>query len=394
MNLRGDQPRIRRRVQSLRLSVPADPAVVRYCLKVGLCVVVGYIIGLITQRPDLFIILMTVITTATPTYGATLQKMYLRIAGAIIGGAVSLLAIIIVTPNFETLPAYMLAAFAVFYPFAYSSLGNARMSYAGKQMGIIFSLVFIGLSPSANIYEPLWRIWGVLLGDFVVATVFFTLWPEYAGDSLVPRLRKVLANMLALAPSGSASSSEDSILKTNSETMGVLTEFLEIADDARMEGRTCAVYHDGIVEATGTLRRIANQLSLIATARVLVQMPQLDPVTESGRERVFNTIRGQLISWLDFFSGAEWFSASAARAIAEKHSAGELAEPLNEFSSQLEEGGFARLASWPFEPRRTMMAELQSMRQLDFLFSELNRYLADVPSPPPILLTRKAKTLS
>ena len=365
-----------------RLNDPADRALVRYCLKVGLCTVVGYLIGLISQRPDLFIILMTVITTATPTYGATLHKMYLRIAGAIIGGTVSLLAIIIVSPNFDTLPVYMLAAFAVFYPFAYSSLGNARMSYAGKQMGIIFSLVFIGLTPSDNIYEPLWRIWGVLLGDLVVATVFFILWPEYAGDSLVPRLRRVLANMLALAPSGSASSSEDKILKTNSETMRVLTEFLEIADDARMEGRTCAVYHDGIVEAAGTLRRIANRLSSIATARVLTQMPQLDPVTEFARERVFNAIRGQLLSWLDFFSSAECLSASAARAIAQKHSGGELAEPLNEFSSHLEEGGFARLESWPLEPRRTMIAELQSMRRLEFLFSELNRYLADVPSPP------------
>jgi hypothetical protein len=180
--------------------------------------------------------------------------------------------------------------------------------------------------------------------------VFFTLWPEYAGDSLVPRLRRVLATMLALAPSGSASSSEDQILKTNSETMRVLTEFLEIADDARMEGRTCAVYHNGIVEAAGTLHRIANRLSSIATARVLTQMPQLDPVTEFARERLFNAIRGQLISWLDFFSGAECLSASAARAIAEKHSAGELAEPLNEFSSHLEEGGFARLESWPLEP--------------------------------------------
>jgi hypothetical protein len=146
-----------------------------------------------------------------------------------------------------------------------------------------------------------------------------------------------------------------------------------------MEGRTCAVYHDGIVEAAETLRRIANRLSSIATARVLTQRPQLDLVTESARERVFNAIRGQLISWLDFFSGAECLSASAARAIAERHLPGELAESLNEFSSHLEEGGFAPLASWPLEPRRTMMAELQSMRRLEFLFSELNQHLADIP---------------
>jgi hypothetical protein len=276
----------------------------------------------------------------------------------------------------------MLASFAVFYPFAYSSVGNARTSFAGKQMGVIFSLVFVGLSPSNNVYEPLWRIWGLLLGDLIVAIVFFSLWPEYAGDSLLPRMKRVLANMLALTPGGSASSSEGQILKTNQETMRVLTEFLEIADDARMEGRTCAVYHNGIVEAAGTLRRISNRLASLATARVLVQMPQLDSVTEFARERVFNTIRGQLKSWLDFFNSAEWSNALAARAIAEKHSPDELAEPLNEFSSKLEEGGFARLASWPFEPRRTMMAELQSMRGLVILFSELNGYLADVPSPP------------
>ena len=365
-----------------RSAVHLDPALVRYCLKVGLCTVVGYVVGIISQRPDLFIILVAVITTATPTYGATWHKMRLRITGAVIGGVVSLLAIIIVSPNFDTLPVYIIAVFVVFYLCAYSSLGSARMTFAGKQMGIIFALVFVGLSPAVNIYEPLWRIWGVLLGDFVVAITFFILWPEYAGDSLVPRLRRVIAGTLALAPGGSASSGEDQVLKTNTETMHVLTEILQVADDARLEGRSSAVSPDAIVEAAGTLRRIANRLSSIATGRILTQMPRLDPVTESAREQVFNAVRGQLVSWLDFFSSAECLGASAARAMGQKHSAGELAEPLNEFSSHLEEGGFAQLGPWPIEPRRTMIAELESMRRFEFLFSELNRYLADIPSLP------------
>jgi hypothetical protein len=99
-------------------------------------------------------------------------------------------------------------------------------------------------------------------------------------------------------------------------------------------------------------------------------MPQLDPVTELAREQVFNAIRGQLNSWLNFFGGPEWFSAPAARAIAQQHSTEEWAESLHEFSSRLEEGGFAQLESWPLEPRRTMIAELQSMRRLEVLFSE------------------------
>jgi uncharacterized membrane protein YccC len=359
-----------------------DPALVRYCLKVGLCIVVGYVLGVISDRPDLFIILVAVITTATPTYGATLQKMCLRITGAVFGGAVSLLTIIIVSPNFDSLLVYMLAVFAVFYASAYSSLGSARMTFAGKQMGILFALVFIGLSPAVNIYEPLWRIWGVLLGDSVVAIVFFILWPEYAGDSLLPRLRRVIGDTLALAPRGSASSCEDQILKTNSDTMHMLTEILQVADDAQLEGRTCAVDHNAIVEAAGTLRRIANQLSSIATGRILTQMPQLDPVAELAREGVLDAIRQQLSSWLDFFNGADCRSAPAAQALAQKHSADEFAKPLDEFSLHLEEGGFARLESWPLEPRRTMIAELDSMRRLELLFSDMNRYLAEVNNPP------------
>jgi hypothetical protein len=156
-----------------------------------------------------------------------------------------------------------------------------------------------------------------------------------------------------------------------------------------LEGRTSAVDHNAIVEAAGTLRRIANHLSSIATGRILTQMPQLDPVTEFAREGVVNAIRQKLRSWLDFFNGAECLSASAARAIAQKHSADDFAEPLNELSLHLEEGGFAQTESWPLEQRRTMLSELQSMRRLEFLFSDLNRYLADVASLPAARLTHR-----
>jgi uncharacterized membrane protein YccC len=49
-----------------RLTNHADPALVRYCLKVGLCTVVGYLIGVISQRPDLFIILVARCASGSP----------------------------------------------------------------------------------------------------------------------------------------------------------------------------------------------------------------------------------------------------------------------------------------------------------------------------------------
>ena len=117
-------------------------------------------------------ILTTIAITALPTYGASLRKMILRIVGAVLGGLISLLAIMAVTPNFETLPSYLLAIFLVLYISAYSSLSSGRITYAGKQIGTTFLLVFAGLSPSADIYGPLWRIWGILVGTIVVTVVF------------------------------------------------------------------------------------------------------------------------------------------------------------------------------------------------------------------------------
>jgi hypothetical protein len=356
-----------------------DPALVRYCLKVGLSTVIGYIIGIWSQRPELSVILTTVIITALPTYGASLRKMILRIVGAVLGGLISLLTIIIVTPNFETLPAYLLALFVVFYVSAYSSLSSGRVAYAGKQIGTTFAIVFAGLSPAADVYGPLWRIWGILLGTLVVTLVFVIVWSEYAGDSLMPRLRRVIRDTLALAPGGSASASEVRIEATTSETMRLLAEILAVADDAQLEGRRCVVDHGSIVQSAGTLRRIANRLAGISMGRILTPPGRLDDETESAREATLAGIRSRLESWQVFFEASPSFDATRAATAEDSH--GETMPGLDEFSHRLEEDSFARISDWTLEQRRSILAELQSMRRLQVLMSELDRYLSGVAQP-------------
>jgi hypothetical protein len=213
----------------------------------------------------------------------------------------------------------------------------------------------------------------------VVAIITLIMWPEYAGDSLVPRLCKVIRDTLALAPGGAASHTENEIQQANSETMKVLAEMLQVADDAQIEGRTATVDHNAIVEAAGTLRRIANRLASIATGRILVPISSLDAATESAREAFFIAICRHLRSWLDFFSSDQCLSAPAAGALLLTLSPSQLAEPLRHFGSRLEEQEFARIASWTFEQRRTILSELQSMRLLEYLVSELNKWFAQIP---------------
>jgi hypothetical protein len=103
-----------------------------------------------------------------------------------------------------------------------------------------------------------------------VAIVAFVLWPEYAGDSLLPRLRGVIRD--ALAPGSPAANDDEEIQRVNSHAMQLLAEILEVAGDAQIEGRNCTVDHNAIVEAAGLLRQIANRLASISTGRTVVPL--------------------------------------------------------------------------------------------------------------------------
>jgi uncharacterized membrane protein YccC len=358
-----------------------DPALLRYSLKVGCCAVLGYVAGIFPHRPELQTILTTILITALPTYGGALRKMILRIVGAVLGGLISLVTIMIVTPNFETLVAYLIAIFVVFYLSAYCALGSGRVAYAGKQIGTTFALVFAGLSPSVDVYGPLWRIWAILLGTFIVTIIFFLLWPEYAGDSLLPRLRKVIRDTLDMIPGRSASVSENAIQTANSETMRLLAEILEVADDAQLEGRTSTINHDAVVQAAGNLRRIANRLAPIAIDRLSIALPRMDPETEAAREGVLDGIARALESWLTLFERAEALNINATHALARSHSRTDIARPLETFATRLAANQYAALEAWSADQRRTILSELQSMRRLEFLVFELNRMLGQIPGP-------------
>jgi uncharacterized membrane protein YccC len=381
-----DEPPPAAKPVAARESAPAlraDPAIARYSWKIGLCTVIGYIIGLITQRPDLSTILTTIIISGQPTYGAALRKMILRNFGSLLGGAISLLAIIIATPNFDSLPSYMIVVFVVLLVSAYSSLSSGRVAYAGKQIGVTFMLVFAGLRPSRDVYSPLWRTWGILLGTIVVAIVFFLLWPEYAGDSLLPRLRKVIQDALALMPGGSVTIDENAVDQTENGIIRVLGEILQVADDARLEGRKSLIDHQAVVHSAGTLRRISAWNGNLAKWRLRNPLPHLDDTTEAAHNATLTAMRRRMEEWLAFYQSEQSLNRRAALALASRHSRDEIAAPLAEFSNRVEANGFARISSWPVQQRGQLLAEIQALNRLTVLMSHLDDYLSRVPGTDP-----------
>jgi hypothetical protein len=194
-------------------------------------------------------------------------------------------------------------------------------------------------------------------------------------------LRKVIRDTLDMIPGRSASVSENAIQTANSETMRLLAEILEVADDAQLEGRTSTINHDAVVQAAGNLRRIANRLAPIAIDRLSITLPRMDPETEAAREGVLDGIARALESWLTLFERAEALNINATHALARSHSRTDIARPLETFATRLAANQYAALEAWSADQRRTILSELQSMRRLEFLVFELNRMLGQIPGP-------------
>jgi hypothetical protein len=198
----------------------------------------------------------------------------------------------------------------------------------------------------------------------------------------LPRLRGVIGDTLALAPGTSAVKDEKEIQRLYEDAIQLLAEILQVANDAQIEGRNCTVDSNAIVDAAGILCHLSNRLASISMGRVVVPMPALDPDTESAREATMVAIRRQLQSWLDFFGGNKSLDARAAQAIARSYSPEDVRKPLAQLASRLEAEEFVRLQHWALDQRLTMLAELQSLRNLEVLIAELNQSFAQIPGLP------------
>lgn len=346
-----------------------DPAHVRYCLKLAAAVALAFVVGVTTQRADMTTILWTVMITGLPTYGASMRKMILRFVGAALGGVLGLAAIIAVSPNFETVATYIAAVFIALVPCAYLGLGG-RLAYPGKQAGVTFCLLFVGLSPSVREYEALWRLWGVLLGVLVVGVVFIVLWPEYAGESMVPRMESMLEMILTLMPRGDRAPNENQVESIEIDCSRTLSELLAIADDARVEGGRSGFDADAVVEAVGTLRRIAHRLGSVAAGRNSQEMPALPPQLRSARDVIDSALRAHFEACLDFVKRR---AAGHGRLRAWNEAAARA--PLDDLHERIAANNFSAVSSWPLASRRTLLAEIETYRRLVVLAGELGEQL-------------------
>jgi hypothetical protein len=262
-----------------------DSAKIRFSVKFGATITLGLLVGLTTQRADLQTILWSIAVTGQPNqYGAVIRKGILRLAGCVLGGLATLAAMIVVSQNFDSLLPYLIAIFVVSMFSTYVAQSSDWLGYAGIQTGITFLICYVGLAPSSDVYRPLWRFWGIVLGILTTGFVYLFLWPEYASDKLVDALQSLLR---ATAEFGKAVATgaidETGISATEQRLSKNLLEVLNLADQARLEGRPGATRSAAAIESASTLIRVAYRFALIARGQIGASASLLPELEERRR---------------------------------------------------------------------------------------------------------------
>jgi hypothetical protein len=247
-----------------------DPAAFRFSVKLGAAITLGLLVGLTTQRADLQTILWSIAVAGQPNqYGAVVRKTLLRLSGCVFGGLAALAAMILVSQNFDSLPAYAAAIFVVTFFSTYVAQSSEWLGYTGIQAGITFLICYVGLGPSSDVYKPLWRFWGIILGVLTTGFVFLFLWPEYARDKLTAQLDKLIRTTLSFGRAvAERRVTADSIGALERRLSADLLGVLNMADQARLEGRRGTTNSAAAVEAASTIVRIAYRFELIALPRL------------------------------------------------------------------------------------------------------------------------------
>ena len=185
---------------------------VRFALKVTLAAMTAYIIYSALHWSGIHTAMLTCYLVAGASVGATIHKLTLRIAGALVGAALGIGAIVFVLPHLETVGGLVILVAAVTLFAAWIATGTEAISYAGLQVGIAFYLTVLqGFSRTSKMVVGRDRVLGILLGNLLMSVVFTNLWPVRVRSSIreaLSRAAEALAAAMRYGGSGQATASE------------------------------------------------------------------------------------------------------------------------------------------------------------------------------------------
>jgi multidrug resistance protein MdtO len=178
----------------------SNPAHVQYALKTTAAAMFCYVVYSLLDWPGIHTCLITCYIVSLGTTAETVEKLTLRILGALAGAAIGIAEIVFLMPDVTSIGGLMGVVFAGAFASGWIAGGSPRIAYAGFQVAFAFFLSVIqGSSPAFDMSIARDRVIGILFGNLTVYLVFSTIWPTTVGARIDPAIAALLRRLSAMA---------------------------------------------------------------------------------------------------------------------------------------------------------------------------------------------------
>jgi multidrug resistance protein MdtO len=206
-----------------------NPDHVYYALKTTAAAMLCYTIYLLLDWPGIHTCFITCYIVSLGTTAETIEKLALRISGALIGAAFGLAAIVFLLPYVTSIGSLLVVVFMAALVSAWVAAGSPRISYVGYQMVFAFFLCVIqGPSPAFDLTIARDRIIGIMLGNVVAYLIFANIWRVSVIRRIDPGFVSLLRRLVDLT-NATGRSRRDSLATDAAGTMATVSQDLELA---------------------------------------------------------------------------------------------------------------------------------------------------------------------
>lgn len=226
-----------------------------YGMKFALGVIICLFVIQALQWPDIGTAMLTCVIVAQSSLGASYRMSILRIVGAILGGLLAYVFIIVLQPALETIAGFLLAIAPVCWLAAWVGSGSPRIAYIGTQIGFSFAnAVLPGYGPVTDLDTAWNRVLGILLGITVVGVIDYLLWPQHSERLSISRLGltlRTLSKFLTLETTTASKAQSSAVLMrtidSDLQKAASLLENAEIEPGSNRPGAATRVLTLGLI---------------------------------------------------------------------------------------------------------------------------------------------------
>ena len=188
-----------------------------FAAKVTLAAMSAYILYTALDWRGIHTAMITCFFVAQESVAATIHKFTLRFVGAVIGGAMGILSLILILPHLDSGGGLAILVGLVTLFAAWFGSGSQRISYASWQIAFAFYLVTLNsFTRTTKMVGARDRALGILIGNVLISIVFVYLWPVKVAPKIadgVSRALDALADLLSIEDGGPESEARSAQLE-------------------------------------------------------------------------------------------------------------------------------------------------------------------------------------